>query len=112
MPGCDTVGSHHRRRGEGAMRIGHVALTVIATLLAGSSAGAADHAKPPYPLIFVHGRIVQEQQSARPQHPQYGYYELEKILEAFRVKGFVVTGGIRPKSASMSDSADQLVTQI
>ena len=89
-----------------------IALTVAAALLAGSSRSAAVDARPQRHLIYVHGRIVQEQQSARPRHPQYGYYELEKILDAFRVRGFVVSGGIRPKSASTSASADQLVAQI
>jgi len=63
-------------------------------------------------LIYLHGRIVQEQQSARPRHPQFGYYVLEKILEAFRKRGFHVSGDIRPKSASVSDSADRVVVQI
>ncbi len=43
-------------------------------------------------MIYLHGRIVQEKQSARPQSPEYGFYELEQILDAFRSKGFVVTG--------------------
>jgi len=55
---------------------------------------------------------VQEQQSALPRHPQFGYYELEKILEAFRERGFDVSGEIRPKSASVSESADRVVAQV
>jgi hypothetical protein len=27
----------------------------------------------PRHLIYLHGRIIQDQQSARPKHPQWGY---------------------------------------
>jgi len=70
-----------------------------------------DAARPRH-LIYLHGRIVQEQQSARPRHPQFGYYEFEKILGAFRDRGFVVSGEIRPKSASVSESADRVVAHV
>jgi pimeloyl-ACP methyl ester carboxylesterase len=63
-------------------------------------------------LIYLHGRIVQDQQSARPRHPEFGYYELEGILSTFRERGFEVTGEIRPKGAAVSDSADRVVDQI
>ena len=63
-------------------------------------------------LIYLHGRIVQEQQSARPTHPQCGTYELEAILEAFRTRGFAVTGEIRPKANTVSQSADHVVEQV
>jgi pimeloyl-ACP methyl ester carboxylesterase len=63
-------------------------------------------------LIYLHGRIVQEQQSARPTHPEWGTYELEAILEAFRTRGFAVTGEIRPKANTVSQSADHVVEQV
>ena len=63
-------------------------------------------------VIYLHGRIVQAEQSSRPQHPEYGYYELEKILDTFRGRGFVVSGEIRPRSATVSDSADRVVEQV
>ena len=87
-------------------------LTVVAALLLGSAGSGAAEAPRPRHLIYLHGRIVQEQQSARPKHPQHGYYELDKILGTFRDRGFVVSGELRPKSASVVDSADQLVAQI
>ena len=67
---------------------------------------------PPRHLIYLHGRIVQEQQNARPVHPRFGAYELEKILDTFRQKGFVVSGEIRPKTASVGESADRVVEQV
>jgi hypothetical protein len=75
-------------------------------------AAAAAAAEPPPHLIYLHGRIVQEQQDARPQSPRFGYYELEKILGELRSRGFVVTGEIRPRSASVSESADRVVEQV
>jgi hypothetical protein len=94
------------------LRIAAVALAAVAVFLAGLAVGVtADDSRPRH-LIYLHGRIVQEQQSARPRHPQFGYYEFEKILDAFRVHGFVVTGEIRPKSASVSDSANRVVEQV
>jgi len=88
-----------------------VCAIVIAVFVA-TSMGAATDETPPRHLIYLHGRIVQVEQSARPQHPRFGHYELEEILAAFRERGFVVSGEIRPKSASVGDSADTLVAQV
>jgi hypothetical protein len=63
-------------------------------------------------VIYLHGRIVQEQQSARPHHPEFGYYEIEQILAAFRNHGFIVSGEVRAKLASVSESADRVVDQV
>jgi pimeloyl-ACP methyl ester carboxylesterase len=89
-----------------------VAWAAIAIFLAGSAPGLGADAALPRHLIYLHGRIVQEQQSARPRHPEFGYYELAKILEAFRARGFVVSGEMRPKAASVSESADRVVAQV
>ena len=83
-----------------------VALLMLPALAAGADEASARH------LIYLHGRIVQDQQSARPRHPEFGHYELEAILATFRERGFVVTGEIRPKAASLSDSASHVVGQI
>lgn len=63
-------------------------------------------------LIYLHGRIVQVQQNARPEHPEYGHYELDAIVEAFRAHGFEVTAGIRPRDATMGGYADHVVAQV
>ena len=81
-----------------------------ALLLIGLPLSAEEPAKTQ--LIYLHGRIVQEQQSARPTHPEWGTYELEAILEAFRTRGFAVTGEIRPKANTISQSADHVVEQV
>ncbi len=86
---------------------------VVAVLCALASASAfADAKASPHHVIYLHGRIVQDQQSARPRNPKFGYYELEQILAAFRNRGFVVSGGIRPKSESVSEAADRVVAQV
>ena len=88
------------------------ALLALAVVAAGSLPVVASDPAPPRHLIYLHGRIVQDQQSARPRHPRFGYYEMEAILAAFRGRGFTVSGEIRPKSASVGDSADRVVAQV
>jgi pimeloyl-ACP methyl ester carboxylesterase len=94
------------------MRIIGVAFAAVTICAAGSAPGVATDAGRTRHLIYLHGRIVQEQQRTRPRHPQFGYYELEKILDAFRDRGFDVSGEIRPKAASVSESADRVVAQV
>jgi pimeloyl-ACP methyl ester carboxylesterase len=66
----------------------------------------------PRHVIYLHGRIVQEQQSARPESPRFGFYELDKIVAALRQPGFTVTSSIRPRAATVSESADAVVKQV
>jgi pimeloyl-ACP methyl ester carboxylesterase len=87
-------------------------VAVCAVSLAFSMTGAGGRSEPPRHLIYLHGRIVQEQQSARPRNPRFGDYELNQILVTFRGRGFVVSGEIRNRAASESDSADLVVAQI
>jgi dienelactone hydrolase len=91
-----------------AMRFAGAILTVAVTS-ATSGAGETD---PPRHLVYLHGRIVQEQQSPRPHHPRFGYYELEQIKDALRARGFEVEAEIRPKTATVSESADQVVERV
>src|SRR5262245_54536895 len=87
-------------------------VVLCAALCAALSTVAASPPAPARHLIYLHGRIVQEQQSARPKHPQFGYYELDAILDAFRARGFVVSGEIRPKSISVEGAADHVVAEV
>jgi dienelactone hydrolase len=87
----------------------------IAMFLAGLAAAVVAQASPAVPLgdlIYLHGRIVQEEQSARPRSPRFGYYELNGILDAFGSRGFLVHSEIRPKAASVSDAADRVVGEV
>ena len=93
------------------MRAASVAALLLWSALAGAALARADETGPRH-LIYLHGRIIQEQQNVRPRHPEFGYYELEQILATFRERGFVVTGWIRPKGESVSASADRVVGQV
>ncbi|HEX6176836.1 MAG TPA: hypothetical protein VF057_00645 [Thermoanaerobaculia bacterium] len=72
----------------------------------------ATAARPERHILYLHGRIVQEQQSARPQHPEHGFYELDAIRAAFRDRGFTLHSEIRPKGSSVSDGADRAVARV
>jgi len=63
-------------------------------------------------VIYLHGRIVQAEQSPRPVHPRFGPYELDAILGAFRAAGFVVDGGIRPKDDAVESAADRTASRV
>jgi len=84
---------------------------VAACLWSSALVSGADEPGPRH-LIYLHGRIIQDQQNPRPRHPEFGYYELEQILATFRERGFVVTGEIRLKDAPLMVSADRVVEQI
>lgn len=85
---------------------------VFVLVLGGSMGSAADDSADVRYLIYLHGWIIQDQQIPRPRHPQFGHYELEKILDTFREQGFEVRGEIRPKSATVDESADKVVQQV
>ncbi len=91
-----------------------VGIGVVAVLLAAATVASGDGSRPaqPYHLIYLHGRIVQVEQSARPRHPRFGAYELDEIRATFRDRGFVVHSEIRPPSTLMSEGADRAVAQI
>src|SRR5262249_12886846 len=87
------------------------AAVVVASLLAsGPAARGAEEA--PRHLLYLHGRIVQEQQSARPRSPRFGDYELGAIKEALRSRGFRVSDGIRPRAITASEAADRVVDEV
>lgn len=85
---------------------------VLGALLYSSSCLLGDEGEPARHLIYLHGRIVQEEQSVRPVSPRFGAYELEAIRAAFRGRGFELHSEIRPKSASVSESADRTVAEV
>jgi hypothetical protein len=88
-------------------------LIAAAAVVTGPGSEAAQSAqKGRRHVIYLHGRIIQTQQNRRPNSPEFGYYELDKIVAAFRSRGFVVTGEMRPKTATVSEAADRVVEQI
>jgi hypothetical protein len=87
-------------------------LVAAAVVLGGASPGGTADDPHARHLIYLHGRIVQAQQSARPRHPRFGYYELREIEDVLRGRGFAVRADIRPESATVSGSADGVVTEV
>jgi pimeloyl-ACP methyl ester carboxylesterase len=85
---------------------------LVLVLAAGCAASGAVEQRNSRHLIYLHGRIVQEQQSARPRHPRHGFYELNAIAETLRGRGFVVTAEIRPKTTTVSEGAARVVAQV
>ena len=55
---------------------------------------------------------MQEQQSRRPKHAEFGYYELEPILDSFRQRGFAVTCDVRPKGMTLAAAANQAIERV
>ena len=86
--------------------------TLLGLALMTSSTSARSGSEPQRHLIYLHGRIVQEEQSVRPVSPRFGAYELEAIREAFRGRGFELHSEIRPKAATVSESADRTIAQV
>lgn len=62
-------------------------------------------------MFFLHGKIV-EDEGLRPTSPKYGVYEYEKMLEAFKSKGFSVISEARPKDTDPQQYAAKVVGQI
>ena len=86
---------------------------LLVTILAVTPVFAGpDSTSAPRHLIYLHGRIVQDQQLARPRHADYGYYELDAIVTALRKRGFTVSSEIRPKGSSVDEGADDVVKRV
>jgi hypothetical protein len=62
-------------------------------------------------VIYLHGRIVEEQ-GVHAVSPEYGPYRFQEILDAIAARGFVVIGEVRPKGMVMADCARRVVQQI
>lgn len=86
------------------------ALAIGLVCLAAASAPLEAAERPR--LVYLHGRIVQDEQSARPKHPEWGYYELAAILKTLDERGFDVTFEIRPKDATLDQSAERVAQQV
>ncbi|HEV8199735.1 MAG TPA: alpha/beta hydrolase [Candidatus Polarisedimenticolia bacterium] len=62
-------------------------------------------------LIFLHGRIVEEQ-GRRPTSPTLGVYEYDGILEALASRGAVVISEQRPEQTDVNRFAAHVVDQV
>jgi dienelactone hydrolase len=64
-----------------------------------------------YYLFYLHGRIIEEQ-GPRPEHPRYGIYEYQAILEALVQQGMVVISEVRASGADPWSYAEQVIRQV
>jgi hypothetical protein len=62
-------------------------------------------------LFYLHGRIV-ETQGARPEHPQFGFYEYRSILNELADRGPVVISEQRRGGTDVRDYAARISAQI
>lgn len=80
---------------------------VPAAASAESPAGAAGKH-----LFYLHGKIIEDQGVPRPRSEKFGYYEYEKILEAFRSRGFTVHSEMRPRHTDPLDYAKRIAGEV
>jgi CubicO group peptidase (beta-lactamase class C family) len=62
-------------------------------------------------LIYLHGRIVEEQ-GRRPTHADFGTYQYDAILDSLRQAGFTVLSEQRPPGIAVDTFASRLVRQV
>jgi pimeloyl-ACP methyl ester carboxylesterase len=93
------------------MRLEAILLWATATGAAVASAAPANELDKPQ-LVYLHGRIVGEQQNRRPKHPQFGYYELDAVLDSFRQRGFAVSCEMRPKGQALGPAAERAAARV
>ena len=62
-------------------------------------------------LIYLHGQII-EDQGVRPEHPEFGVYEYEAVLDALAAEGFEVISEARPPRTDGEAYARKVVAQV
>ncbi len=82
-------------------------LVALATALAGPTPAVP----PARYIIYLHGRII-EDQGRRPTSPDFGTYEYDAILDALRRAGFVVLSDQRPPKANAVSFATRVAAQV
>jgi len=63
-------------------------------------------------LFYLHGKIIEDQGIPRPRSEKFGYYEYEKIVEAFRDRGFTVRSEIRPPNTEVLAYAEKIAGEV
>jgi predicted esterase len=62
-------------------------------------------------LFYLHGQII-EDQGVRPEHPEFGVYEYQAVLDALAAEGFEVISEPRPPRTDGKAYAEKVVKQI
>jgi len=63
-------------------------------------------------VIYLHGRIIEDQGLEHPTSPVFGAYEYDAILTALAVEGLQVISEVRPKDADPFQHANQLADHV
>ena len=90
-----------------------IARAALPSLLLSALLAAPAHgqAAPRY-LIYLHARIIEEQQTSRPTDSVFGVYEYQAILDSLRHAGLVVLSEQRPPKANSDSFAARVVHQV
>jgi len=62
-------------------------------------------------LFYLHGQIVEEL-GIRPEHPQWGVYEYQQILDSLKHEKTVVISEAREKATDVEEYAQKIVKQV
>lgn len=62
-------------------------------------------------LFYLHGAIIEEGE-LRPEHPRFGFYEYEAILDSLAAHGLVVISEARKAGTDVGEYARKVVSQI
>ena len=62
-------------------------------------------------LFYLHGAIIEEE-GLRPEHPTFGFYEYEAILDSLAAHGLVVISEARKPGTNISTYAEKVTGQI
>ncbi|MEO1369981.1 MAG: alpha/beta hydrolase [Acidobacteriota bacterium] len=62
-------------------------------------------------VFYLHGRIIEEK-GRRPEHPEYGIYEYDRVLEALAAPGIAVISEARAPTDDIDAYAAGVVSQI
>lgn len=94
------------------------AIVLLAVTLAGAAGpgkvviGVPDDTDPRGTYLFyLHGRIV-EGAGDGVEHPEFGVYEYDAILQAFADRGIVVISEVRPRDADVDYYARKVAAQV
>jgi hypothetical protein len=105
------AGRHHESQSDAArLRVPPLLLCTF-LLLAPGAAPSHAQATPRY-LIYIHGKIVEEQGSRRPTDPTFGVYEYDAILDSLRAAGLVVLSDQRPARTDSDAFALHVAEQV
>ena len=108
----------------GTLRLVHRPLAVFAACCAlvaiarAQSAGSPVQAAPPsvpdpkaHYLFYLHGAIIEEA-GRRAQHPRFGVYEYDAVLQALQAGGAIVISELRASGTNIDSYAQKICAQV